>query len=95
MGCNYWSIQVREIKSIDGSKPTVVAMVTIHNKIVSDFQAESSRYAKIGAAKKALALLEGLPLMEFREKYECECKPVEEEDEEAKKELDDMHGTAI
>jgi len=95
MGCNYWSVQVREIKSIDGSKPTVVAMVTIHNKVVSDFQAESSRYAKIGAAKKALALLEGLPVTEFREKYECECKPVEEEDEEAKKELDDMHGTAI
>jgi endoribonuclease Dicer len=91
MGCVDWSIMTREVKAVDGSKPTVVAMVLLHGQVIADYQAESSRYAKVGAAKKALEILKGLPLMEFREKYSCECK-VSEEDEEP---VDELHGTAV
>jgi len=62
MGCSDWSIIPREIKHVDGSKPTIVAMVLIHEQVVAEAQAESSRYAKVAAAKKALTLLSGLPM---------------------------------
>ena len=91
MGCAEWSVMTREIKSIDGSKPKVVAMVLVHGQVVAEAEAESSRYAKVAAAKKAQHLLSGLPLQEFRAKYECDCRP-EEVEEVAKEEL---HGTAI
>jgi endoribonuclease Dicer len=92
MGCSEWSVMTREVKHVDGSKPTIVAMVLIHGQIVADAQAESSRYAKVAAAKKAQQMLSGLPLQEFRQKYECECRPEDETEEEAAKEL---HGTAV
>jgi endoribonuclease Dicer len=93
MGCAEWSVITREIKNIDGSKPTVVAMVLIHGQVVAEAEAESSRYAKVAAAKKAQQLLSGLPLQEFREKYECECRPEEEDEEDVAKE--ELHGTAV
>lgn len=94
MGCADWSILTREIKNVDGSKPTVVAMVVVHCKVVADASAESSRYAKVAAAKKAMALLSGLPLLEFRDTYECDCKP-EDVDGERSVEAEELHGTAV
>lgn len=98
MGCMDWSIITKEEPSVDGSKPVVVALVIIHEKVVASAQAESSRYAKVNAAKKAVQLLAGLPLTEFRENYRCECR-VEEVEEGAEgsekgSEVHD-HGTAI
>ncbi|KAG9246054.1 ribonuclease III domain-containing protein [Calycina marina] len=74
MGCMDWNMHCQEKKSIDGSKPEVVCVVMIHSKVVSDHTAESTRYAKVNAAKKAVELLKGLPLPEFREKYNCDCR---------------------
>lgn len=89
MGCADWSIITREIPTIDGSKPSIMAVVMLHSRVVADYRAESSRYAKIGAAKMALEVLTGLPLPEFRDRYDCHCQA---EETEAK---DHMHGTAI
>jgi endoribonuclease Dicer len=89
MGCMDWSVVPREIPTIDGSKPSVMAVVMVHSQVVTDFQAESSRYAKLGAAKKAMELLAGLPLPEFRSKYKCDCRIGETGVEEH------FHGTAI
>jgi endoribonuclease Dicer len=96
MGCVDWTIIPREIKHVDGSKPTIMAMVMIHEKVVADSTADSSRYAKVGAAKKALELLKGLPLQEFREKFGCCCN----EDEgfanvQSEVDIEELHGTAI
>ncbi|KAH6663088.1 hypothetical protein B0J14DRAFT_609726 [Halenospora varia] len=92
MGCMDWTIVIKEIRDVDGSKPTVVAMVVVHDKVISDASAESSRYAKIAAAKKAMNLLDGLPLPEFRETYNCTCRPGDEANEV---DNSDLHGTAI
>ncbi|CAD6446322.1 bdef6523-a50a-4f55-8ea6-c8829631f409 [Sclerotinia trifoliorum] len=74
MGCEDWAPVSREMPGEDGRKNIVVCGVIVHNKVVSTFQAESMRYAKVGAAKKALAQLEGMSVREFREQFECSCK---------------------
>jgi endoribonuclease Dicer len=89
MGCIDWSTVTREIPTIDGSKPSIIAVIMIHSQVVADYKTESSRYAKVGAAKKAMELLKGLPLPEFRERYRCDCR-IEETEAEYH-----FHGTAI
>lgn len=89
MGCKDWSNVTREIPTIDGSKPYVMGVVIVHSQVVADYKAESSRYAKVGAAKKAMEILQGLPLPEFRNRYACDCR--DEEDEIG----EHSHGTAI
>ncbi|TQS39041.1 hypothetical protein Golomagni_00438 [Golovinomyces magnicellulatus] len=74
MGCHDWSINVADNSSVEDSKSTIVVMVIVHGTVVSHATAESSRYAKLNASKKALGLLEGVGLGEFREKYNCDCK---------------------
>jgi endoribonuclease Dicer len=81
MGCMDFATPSKQLPSIDGSKPTCVTMVIIHDKVIIDAQAESTRYASVAAARKAIALLQGLPLSEFREKYGCNCRPEEVEEE--------------
>ena len=95
MGCMDWTIIPREIKQVDGSKPAIMAIVIIHGEVVADSTAESSRYAKVGAAKKALEVLECLPLQEFRAKFRCCCTPDElEADIQGVVEGEELHGTA-
>jgi endoribonuclease Dicer len=91
MGCLDWSIVTREIPNIEGAKPQVMAVVIVHSQVTADYAAESSRYAKIGAAKKAQEILKGLPLPEFREKYGCGCRAEEGSDGTD----EHVHGTAI
>ncbi|ESZ93843.1 hypothetical protein SBOR_5784 [Sclerotinia borealis F-4128] len=74
MGCEDWAPVTREIPGEDGRKNVVICGVIVHNQVVSTSQAESIRYAKVGAAKKALAQLEGMSVREFREKFDCSCK---------------------
>ena len=93
MGCMDWRVIPREIPNMDGSKPQVMAVVLIHDQIVTDHKCESSRYAKVGAAKKALEILKGLPLTEFRTKFDCQCRISDEGAEGTDEELD--HGTAV
>jgi endoribonuclease Dicer len=93
MGCMDWSVIPREVPNIDGSKPRVIAVVLVHDQIVVDYTCESSRYAKVGAAKRALEILKGLPLPEFRAKFGCQCRVNEEGIGPAEEEPD--HGTAV
>ncbi|KAK2627795.1 hypothetical protein QTJ16_002441 [Diplocarpon rosae] len=94
MGCMDWSTPTEVNKHVDGSKPTVVAVVIVHGQVVAHAEAESSRYSKVNAAKKAMDLLSGLPLTDFREKYGCACKPDDVEAEEAE-EAELLYSTAI
>ncbi|KAK6853137.1 hypothetical protein PG995_009949 [Apiospora arundinis] len=48
--------------------------VTIHSRVVTTASAASLRYAKVAAAKKALASLQQLDLAQFKKKYFCNCK---------------------
>lgn len=82
MGCSYWSYHLRQLPDLgDGLAPQVVVAVMIHNQVIVDSEGTSGRYAKISAAKKAIELIKGLPLPEFREKYKCDCKASEAMDE--------------
>jgi len=92
MGCMDWSIMSREIPSLDGGKPSIMAIVMVHDQVVADETAESGRYSKVGAAKKALEILKGLPLPEFREKFGCECRVDDDEGEGGREQI---HGTAV
>lgn len=51
----------------------VVCGVLVHGNVVAAAPAASGRYAKTAAAKKATALLEGMPVEEFKAKYRCRC----------------------
>ncbi|CZS96253.1 related to Dicer-like protein 1 [Rhynchosporium agropyri] len=96
MGCADWSVMTREMPTLEvGSKPVIVAMVVVHGKIVADASAESSRYAKVAAAKKAMDILSGLPLQEFREEYACDCKSEDVDGEVAGVVDEEVHGTAV
>ncbi|KAG9237330.1 hypothetical protein BJ875DRAFT_159968 [Amylocarpus encephaloides] len=94
MGCMDWSVEAREVPAVDGSKPKILAMVVLHDKVIVDGTAESGRYAKVNAAKKALELLKGLPLPEFRDTYGCDCRPPVEGEDVGIDDVD-LHGTAI
>ncbi|KAJ2898912.1 putative Dicer-like protein [Zalerion maritima] len=61
-------------------KNDVVAGVMIHNQVFSHGIAASGRCAKIAAAKKAMAQIEGLTPKEFRARFKCNC-PIMDEDE--------------
>jgi endoribonuclease Dicer len=65
----------------DGLPPQVVATVMIHNEVILSQQGTSGKYAKIAVAKKALEMLTGMGLPEFRAKYRCDCTPEELEEE--------------
>lgn len=57
-----------------GLKPNVMSGLVIHDEVVCSSVAASGRYAKLAASKKALDLLHGLALFEYREKFGCDCK---------------------
>jgi endoribonuclease Dicer len=96
MGCMDWTIMTRSLPSVDGGKPTVVALVVIHGQVVADAQAESSRYAKVAAAKRAQELFSGLPLSDFRENYNCDCRIEDLENRsDYGVENHELHGTAV
>jgi endoribonuclease Dicer len=94
MGCMDWTVITKEIPSIDSSKPKTAAVVIVHETIVAEGRAESGRYAKVAAAKKALEIMKGLPTRDFRAKYSCVCRQADLEEVRAIGDLD-LHGTAI
>jgi endoribonuclease Dicer len=92
MGCSNWNVYAQQLPDIgDGLPPQIVATVMVHNQIIMSQQGTSGKYAKISVAKKALEMLKGLPLPEFRVTYQCDCKTTQtvdgdEEDEEKQEE---------
>lgn len=56
-----------------GRLQEVVCGVMVHGQVLANAVAESSRHAKISAAKSAIEVLEGMGVDEFRGKFGCEC----------------------
>jgi endoribonuclease Dicer len=71
--------------------PQVVCAVRVHGLTLAHAVAASSRYGKIAAAKKAIKVLEGMEVDEFRKAYGCAC--VVREGEGGAQ--DEDHGSAI
>lgn len=72
--CNDYCLKSGEVPSADGEPPRIFAAVLVHNQSVANAVASSSRYAKVRASTRALAVIDGLSLSEFREKFHCDCQ---------------------
>nr|XP_023907881.1 dicer-like protein 1 [Quercus suber]POF16313.1 dicer-like protein 1 [Quercus suber] len=74
-GCQDHRLMASEIPTIESSeKKDVVAVVMIHNEIVSFSRGASGRYARLRAAQEALETIQGMMPGDFRSKYFCTCK---------------------
>lgn len=51
----------------------VVAVVMIHDEILADAEASSGKNARVRASEKALRLLEGMSMSDFRKRFKCTC----------------------
>ncbi|KAF2754590.1 dicer-like protein 1 [Pseudovirgaria hyperparasitica] len=81
LGCREYRIATRPLESVlPGAKPTVLAMVMVHGRVIAHHEAESGRYGRVKVSTKALDRLDGLPPFEFRALYGCDCVHQEEED---------------
>ncbi|KAL9126422.1 MAG: hypothetical protein Q9217_004514 [Psora testacea] len=86
-GCTSYRLMASEIPSvIPGSTTTsAIAAVMIHDEIVTEGQASSSKNAKIKASQNALGLLKGLAPLEFRRQYQCDCETAAQGKEEKRR----------
>ncbi|PGH26986.1 hypothetical protein AJ80_01370 [Polytolypa hystricis UAMH7299] len=81
-GCSNYCLKAGEVPFIDGAAPRALAAVIIHDKVVAEGMATSTRYAKVKASQNALLELEGLPAFRFREKYACDCQTKDGDEKE-------------
>ncbi|WEW60953.1 Dicer-like protein 1 [Emydomyces testavorans] len=72
-GCINYCLKAGEVPHVDGAGTRVLAAVMVHDEVVAEGVASSTRYAKLKASEVALSKLEGLPPFRFREKYGCDC----------------------
>ncbi|KAK3294877.1 dicer-like protein 1 [Chaetomium fimeti] len=108
MRCSEWRLLVKDLPPaaaadgaghgvVDLDKPQVVCAVRVHGLTLAHAVAASGRYGKIAAAKKAVKVLEGMDVEEFRKAYGCACvleEPAAEGEEVVSLEGGD-HGSAI
>ena len=73
-----------ELPSLDGSLPRNVAVVMIHDEIIAEGEASSSKNAKVKASLKANEILQGITASEYRERYRCDCATLKLGKEELK-----------
>ncbi len=64
----------------------IIAAVMIHGEVIADATASSSKNAKVRASERALQLMDGLSVPDFRMKFGCDCKGFETEQDEKKAE---------
>lgn len=57
----------------------IVAVVMIHEEILVDAEASSGKNARVRASEKALRLLEGMSVADFRKRFNCNCGRAVEE----------------
>ncbi|KAJ5952210.1 uncharacterized protein N7479_010623 [Penicillium vulpinum] len=72
--CMDYCLKSAEIPAVEGETPKVFAAVMVHGESIASAVASSSRYAKVRASSKALAVIEGMSISQFQEKYHCACQ---------------------
>lgn len=50
-----------------------MAVVMIHDEILADAEASSGKNARVRASEKAVRLLEGMSIADFRKRFKCSC----------------------
>lgn len=90
-GCSDFRLMAKENPSVDATeRKDVVAVVIIHDKIVSHSQGKSGRHARLRAAQMALKAVERFNPIDFRSQFRCGCHLTGrrlEADREASKEI--------
>ena len=66
-------MKAKEVVSDDEFSTAVLAAVMVHNSVIGQASAKTSRVAKIHAADGAYKELVGLAPFEFRHQYSCNC----------------------
>jgi endoribonuclease Dicer len=75
-GCQDYRLMAKEMPPVDSTElenKDIVAVVVVHNTIVSCSRGKSGRYARLRVAQQALEKMEGLTPIEFRAKFGCGC----------------------
>jgi endoribonuclease Dicer len=72
--CADYCLKSAEVPAVEGETPRVFAAVMVHSQSIASAVASSSRYAKVRASTRALTVIDGMSLSEFREKYHCVCQ---------------------
>ncbi|PLB42079.1 putative RNA helicase/RNAse III [Aspergillus candidus] len=73
-GCTSYCFKSGEIPVGDGGPACILTAIIVHDFILSEATATSTRHAKVKASEKALAQLEGISSSEFRTNYHCDCR---------------------
>lgn len=92
MGCTNYRLMADELPSFDGSLPRNVAVVMIHDEIITDGEASSGKNAKVKACLEANELLRDITPLMYQTQYHCDCKTLNIDKEELR--LEDV-GTNI
>ena len=91
-GCTEYRLMADEVQSvIPSGPPTYVAALMVHDEIVADGEASSSKRAKVKASSTALKLMQGMSREEYKLTYQCDCKEREQKGWIGK----DAHGVGI
>lgn len=72
--CTEYCLKSAEVPTVEGETPCVFAAVMVHGQSIASAVASSSRSAKVRASTQALAVIDGMTLSEFQEKYHCACQ---------------------
>ncbi|CAI7569619.1 unnamed protein product [Penicillium glandicola] len=72
--CTDYCLKSAEVPVVEGETPRVFAAVMVHGQSIATAVASSSRYAKVRASTRALAVIDGMSLSEFQKKYHCACQ---------------------
>lgn len=65
--------------SAPSSVGLIIAVVMIHDEIITNATASSGKNAKVKASEKAIRLLDGLLPFEFRRRFGCNCEGIVED----------------
>lgn len=73
-GCDNYRLMASEVPSIvpDGA-PTSIAALMVHDEIIAEGQASSSKNAKVKASSNALKVIGKMIPFEYRKLYGCDC----------------------
>ena len=86
-GCTSYRLMASDIPSIipGSNATTTIAAVMIHDDIMAEGEASSTKNAKIKASQNALESLRGLAPFEYRLRYRCDCETAAMGEEEKRK----------
>lgn len=77
LGCRHWRLLIDEVDQPEGTQATkmnYLCALLIHGRVQAHASAQrNGRHAKTACAQKALGILQGISLDQFRDQFGCDC----------------------